>query len=26
MHSIRELGGVEDHGYVIKAFLEFYKK
>lgn len=25
MHSIRELGGVEDQGYVIKAFLEFYK-
>lgn len=25
MHSIRELGGVEDHGYVIKSFLEFFK-
>ena len=25
MHSIRELGGVEDQGYIIKAFLEFYK-
>ena len=25
MHSIRELGGVEDQGYVIKSFLEFYK-
>lgn len=24
MHSIRELGGVIDHGYVIKSFEEFY--
>jgi aspartyl aminopeptidase len=24
MHSVRELGGVADHGYVIKSFLEFY--
>ncbi|NLZ48941.1 MAG: M18 family aminopeptidase [Clostridiales bacterium] len=26
MHSVRELGGVDDQGYVIRAFLEFYKK
>lgn len=25
MHSVRELGGVEDHYYVYKSFLEFYK-
>lgn len=25
MHSIRELGGVQDHTYVIKSFEEFYK-
>ncbi len=25
MHSIRELGGVEDHNYVIKSFEEFYR-
>jgi aspartyl aminopeptidase len=25
MHSIRELGGVKDHHYVIKSFKEFYK-
>lgn len=25
MHSIRELGGVMDHTYVIKSFEEFYK-
>lgn len=25
MHSIRELGGVMDHSYVIKSFEEFYK-
>jgi aspartyl aminopeptidase len=24
MHSIRELGGVTDHTYVIKSFKEFY--
>lgn len=24
MHSIRELGGVEDHKYVTQSFLEFY--
>jgi aspartyl aminopeptidase len=26
MHSIRELGGVEDHSYVVRSFEEFYKK
>ena len=25
MHSIRELGGVTDHTYVTKSFIEFYK-
>ncbi|MCM0649592.1 M18 family aminopeptidase [Clostridium swellfunianum] len=25
MHSIRELGGVDDHSYVVKSFEEFYK-
>jgi aspartyl aminopeptidase len=25
MHSIRELAGVQDHTYVMKSFLEFYK-
>jgi aspartyl aminopeptidase len=25
MHSIRELGGVADHSYVVKSFEEFYK-
>ena len=25
MHSIRELGGVDDHFWVMKSFLEFYK-
>jgi len=25
MHSIRELGGVMDHSYVVKSFEEFYK-
>lgn len=25
MHSIRELGGVLDHGYVIRSFEEFYR-
>ncbi|WP_163191896.1 M18 family aminopeptidase [Clostridium thermarum] len=24
MHSVRELGGVHDHGYVIKSFTEFF--
>ena len=24
MHSVRETGGVEDHNYIIKAFLQFY--
>jgi aspartyl aminopeptidase len=26
MHSVRELGGVMDHTYVIKSFEEFYKE
>ncbi|MFL0268605.1 M18 family aminopeptidase [Candidatus Clostridium radicumherbarum] len=25
MHSVRELGGVMDHSYVVKSFEEFYK-
>jgi len=25
MHSIRELAGVEDYGYIMKAFAEYYK-
>jgi aspartyl aminopeptidase len=26
MHSVRELGGVLDHSYVTKSFIEFFKK
>jgi aspartyl aminopeptidase len=25
MHSVRELGGVKDHNYVLKSFEEFYR-